>query len=306
MAANAYVVNMDPALNRTQALTRVTAWASTNFDVFSLAGPIEDMAISPEGDRVAFSTVRTVFPYSPPALITPQLSGAAYEQLYVADLGDGTLSLASLGYDGQPANGPVLSPSFSAANGPIVFSSSATNLVYGAFSGLAGGGQVFSTSEIKPPATPGVETISPPPANPLITPDYVIGVSARATRTGSVILSVTVPGSGKIRATARAGIPVAAGAQHVARRSRHSRTRRSRHRLPVPVRQRTVARGSTTAAARGVTTLTLRAAPAFRVLARRLHGLYATVTVTFTSPAKPTLSQRVPVDFTIRPRKGKS
>ena len=129
---------------------------------------------------MAFVTRRVVFPYSPPALITPQLSGAANEQLYVGDLADGTLQLVSQGYDGQPANGDRRVPSFSAANGPIAFASSATNLVYGAFSDVAGGSEVFTTTEVKPPAVPGVETISPPPANPAITPEWVIGASVTA------------------------------------------------------------------------------------------------------------------------------
>ncbi len=71
VSTNAYVVNMSTGLSRTAALTRLTEWASTNFDDFNLAGPIEDLSISPEGDRVAFVTRRTVFPYSPPALISP-------------------------------------------------------------------------------------------------------------------------------------------------------------------------------------------------------------------------------------------
>ncbi len=95
VAANAYVVNMAPGLTRSQAVTRLTEWASEDFTDLSLAGPIENIAISPEGNRVAFVTRRIEFPFSPPALITPQLSGAENEQLYLADLSDGTLQLVS-------------------------------------------------------------------------------------------------------------------------------------------------------------------------------------------------------------------
>ena len=44
-----------PGLTRPQAVTRLTEWASEDFTDFSLAGPIENLAISPEeaADRLA-------------------------------------------------------------------------------------------------------------------------------------------------------------------------------------------------------------------------------------------------------------
>ena len=206
VSGNAYVVNMTPGLSRAQAVTRLTAWASQDFTDNSLAGSIENIAISPEGNRVAFVTRRVSFPYSPPALITPQLSGTAAEQLHVADLADGTLQLVSAGYDGQSANAAVESPSFSAADGPIAFASGATNLGYGAFSPVSGGREVFTTTEIKPPATPGVEAISPPPAIPAITPEWVIGASVKHQADGTVLVYVSVPGPGTLSAAARASV----------------------------------------------------------------------------------------------------
>ncbi len=312
VSANAYVVSMAPGLSRSLAVTRLTEWASEDFTNDSLAGPLESIAISPEGNRVAFVTRRVVFPYSPPALITPQLSGAASEQLYLGDLTDGTLQLVSSGYDDQAANGVVISPSFSAGDGPIAFASSATNLVYGAFSDTEGGSEVFTTTEVKPPAVPGVETISPPPANPDITPEWVIGTSVTARRDRSVLLDVSVPGAGTLKVAARASVPAppsgrAAGRRRarqarlgrqarLARLGRQGRQGRRRTAAALVV-ARTVAAASARPRVAGVTRLRLVLAKRYRSLVMRAHGLYATVQVTFTQPGRPKLSERLPVDF---------
>src|SRR6202034_3315556 len=108
---------------------------------FSATGPIESIVISPDGTRVAFSTERIDFPLSPPALITPALGQVGARQLYVANLTAASLSLVSYGYNGEPANESIATPSFSAGGGPLAFASSATNLVYGAY-----GGGVFVAS----------------------------------------------------------------------------------------------------------------------------------------------------------------
>jgi len=305
---NAYVVNMAPGLSRDQAVTRITDWASESFGNLSLAGTIRDIAISPEGDRVAFVTQRTEFPYSPPALITPQLSGAAFPQMYVADLTDGTLQLATLGYDGQAANGAVTGPSFSADDGPIAFSSDATNLVYGAFSDAPGGGpEVFTITELKPPAVPGTQAIGPPPPNPTITPDWVISATAKRGRAGTVLLSVTVPSAGRLSAVVRAGVPVGRGGakrrtpRHQTRARAVTAKRRSGRRDRVETR--TLARASTGAAGAGLVELRLRAPAAYHSLLAGVHGLYATVTVRFAVVGRPPLSERLPVDLIAAPDK---
>ncbi len=74
--ANAFVVDMAPGLTRTQALTRLTRWASIRFGQGNenVSGPVTSVAISPDGTRVAFTTNRIVFTQSPPGLVTPPLS----------------------------------------------------------------------------------------------------------------------------------------------------------------------------------------------------------------------------------------
>jgi hypothetical protein len=293
LSGDAYVVNMAAGLGRDRAMTRLTKWASESFTNLPLAAPIEDIAISPEGNRVAFVTRRTVFPFSPPSLITPELSSATFEQLYVADLSDETLQLATLGYDGQPANGAVISPSFSANDGPIAFASSATNLVFGAFSDLPGGSEVFTTTEEKPPAIPGVQLVSPLPPNPTLTPDWLISASVAHGRGGTAVVAVTVPSAGRLSAVAKAAVPVTGGAARAARRSAHGK-HRSRRRLVT----RAIARGAAAAAGPGTVSLTLRPAAAYRSLLRRTRGLYTTITVTFAVVGRRPLTEKLPIDLT--------
>jgi hypothetical protein len=279
VSANAFVVNMADGLSRSQALTRLTEWASDDFDNLPLAGTLEDLAISPEGDRIAFATRRTVFPYSPPALITPQLSAVADEQLYVADLKDGTMQLASLGFDGGPANSFVITPAFSADDGPIAFASPATNLVFGAFSDQQGGGEVFTVTELKPTAIPGAQDVGPPPPNPVIVPRWVIGVTVERASVTGAILAVSVPGAGRLTASALAGIPAGSRAQ-----------RRK-------VRTRTIARASAAVGGAGVVELRLQPHRRYGKVIAQTRGLYARIAVRFTAAGHPAVGQTVPVVF---------
>jgi hypothetical protein len=323
LGGDAYVVNMAPGLTRFQAVTRITKWASENVGDVQLAGPINGIAISPEGDRVAFVTTRTVFPFSPPALVTPQLAMVPNEQLYVADLGDGTLELVSAGYDREPANGEVVSPTFSPNDGPLVFASSATNLVFGAEAQAAGETELFETLEIKPPAVPGVQQIGPPPLSPQPAPEWRIGTTVGRAADGSLLLDVSVPGAGSVSAIAVAGIPTSPAARSNERRDRrqpsarrrptrrafdaHSaratgRRRRGarRRRGSATVVVRTIATAATIAGGPGVVELELVPAAAYRSVIATANGLYSTVTVRFAAAAEPPLTETIPVDFIAR------
>ena len=288
VAANAYVVNMAPGLSRGQALTQLTEWASYNFTAGAAdaTGALTGIAISPEGDEVAFVTQRTEFPLSPPLLTTPALTSVGNPQLYVVDLDDGTMQLASLGFDGQPANDPIESPSFSDDGGPIAFASPATNLVYGAESDLYDGSQlagaeVFTTTELQPSFAPGVTSISALPTGRTITPEWVISASATKNRDGSVSLAVRVPGAGAVRAVARSGVTKPARGKHAGRATSPS----------------SLARAAKRATGAGVVELRLRPVVGYRKLIDRADGLYATVTVTFTASGHRTLTRTLPVDF---------
>jgi hypothetical protein len=309
-----YVVDMAGGESRTEAVTRVTQWATNDFDDLPSAGQILSLAISPEGDRVAFTTRRVVFPHSPPALITAQLSQAAFPQMYVANLADGTLELVTTGFDALPANGYVDSASFSANDGPMAFASAATNLVYGAQSDYQNGDEVFTTTEIKPPGTPMVQVIGPPPPNPTISPEQKISTSVGRAADGSVLLDVSVPGSGALSAIAKAAVPRTATAKFTRRphqrRDRASRVHASARASAARGRSRrggrtragdvvteTIASASASSAGPGVIELQLTPAPRYDAVIDAGRGLYAIVTISFRISAGVKLTEAVPVDF---------
>jgi Tol biopolymer transport system component len=291
--ANAFVADMAPGLSRAQGLTRLTEWASASSNDFAADGEIEDIAISPDGTQVAFATSRTEFPLAPPALVTPSLQGGIAPQLYVADLRAGTLSEASLGYDGQPANQQgIQDPSFAGDSGDLVFASGATNLVYGAFNG--GGSNVFLTEPDASPAVPGSSQIGAVPSVKPVKKRWELLLSAHRRADGSVVVVATVPGAGRLAATARAAVPTAGG-------SAAARGASGRHRDAVATRTIGTARGRARHA--GAVRLVVKGRQAFRRLVAGSGGLFATISVSFKAAGHPTLHGKVQETFA---RRGKA
>ncbi len=305
-SANAFVVDMASGLTRTQALTPLTLWGATDFGGADLANtaPINDIALSPDGTRVAFTTTRTIFPLAPPELITPAVSSTSFAQLYEADLRSGTLALVSEGYDEGPANGDVYGPAFSGGGDTLVFASSAHNLVYGAIN--PGGSDVFAVSTPAAPA-PVQPELAPLPTSPQATPEWRISATVSHGPKGSLLLAVSVPGAGSLSASASARVSVAStakarGHSRSRPRARASRTqgrraagaRREAHTSLV---MRTVA--STRASARGAGAVQLRVLPSqrYRASVRARYGLYATITVTFAAPGHPRLRETLQGTF---------
>jgi Tol biopolymer transport system component len=314
--ANAYVVNMASGLSRSVALTPLTEWASDNFHDSAATDGIDGIAISPDGSKVAFTTARTEFPLSPPALVTPSLSQAADPQLYVANLRSGTLQMTSYGYDGEPANGTVATPSFIGDGETLAFASSATNLVYGAFNqgggDGAGPGNVFVTSQVSSPAVAGVSLISapPPPAVTLQRREILLATSPGPN--GSVLVDVTVPGAGALKAVAKADVPVTVRAssktsKHKKGKSKTAKAEKGKNALSVAKRSKTskrttvlaetVASASAPAGQAGLVQLRLTPSSAESSLEESHDGLYATVTVTFIAKGSASLTGTVQVTF---------
>lgn len=290
LSTNAFVANMASGLSRSQALTRLTGWASNNFNDFASTGQIENIAISPEGTRVAFSTKRIDFPLSPPALITPALGQVAASQLYVVNLAAGTLALASYGYNGEPANESIVTPSFSADGGPLAFASNATNLVYGAYNS-----NVFVMSEISSPAIAGVQQIAPLPTNPSVAPHRELLASAQPGPHGSVLVYVSVPGAGTLKASARAEVPVSVA---VASKGKHGR--KSKRTI---LSLRVVASAKVIATHEDTVELKLTGARAYQSLVESHDGLYATIGLSFATVGEATLTSTVQATFHGTPAK---
>lgn len=290
LTTNAFVANMAPGLSRSQALTRLTGWAGDNFNDIASTGPIESIAISPEGTRVAFSTERIDFPLSPPALITPALGQVGAGQLYVANLAAGTLSLASYGYDSEPANESVVTPSFSAGGGPLAFASSATNLVYGAYDS-----NIFVTTEISSPAVAGVQEISPLPTNPPAASRRELLASTRPGPHGSVLVYVSVPGAGTLKASARAEVPVSVVVAVKGKRAHESKR--------TILSSRMIASAKVIATHQGTIEMKLTSVRAYQTLVESHDGLYATVGLSFAAVGAATLTSTVQATFHGTPAK---
>ena len=309
-----YLVDMHEPLTRTQALRALTELASADQADLSENGPIEDLGISPNGTRIAFTTKRTEFPLGSPAYVSAPEPVAGLLELFVVDLEDDTLTRLTSFEGGasehphearppgedpysKPSDG-ALSPSFSDDGRQTAFSSTASNLVFGdgntppINSGLFDGSDAFVVATKIFSATPTPQAISGPPAAPALEPAWRIGVTARAQHDGSVLLYVSVPGTGTIKAGAQSALRV--------------RTKRRGH-LSTSVATRNVAsaKKNSQASSGGVAMLTLKLAARYRSLANHRPGLASSVTVTFSAAHRPTLKQRVRVSFlrTAKPKK---
>jgi hypothetical protein len=329
--ANAFVVNMAPGLTRAQAITRLTDWASLNFEDSELAAPVTSIALSGDGTRVVFSTERIAFPLAPPALITPTLSQAAVAQLYEANLLGGTLALVSTGYDGQPANEEVFAAALSENGHAIALASGASNLVYGV---VNQGSDVFLTEEIHSPTAPGQQTLTPIPPWPAAEVPWSISTTATPSPDGTLVLYVSVPGAGRLSASA-VGAVSGSGSTTTGGRPRKAAKRRGKRRAVAARQQGKAAarrtdksKGSkhsksskrkgkthkpaapsaliahTAASTIGPGVIELHLIPAARydsLLQDSKFGLYTTITVTFTAPGHKTLHETLRVSFPHRP-----
>jgi WD40-like Beta Propeller Repeat len=327
-----YVVNMHPGLTRDQALTPLTELAGGESAGLADTAPIFDFDISPDGSQVAFATVRTRFPLGSPAFVSTPAGEAGMNELFDADLADGTLTRVTHGYQGpdeasehahlpvvagedpykkQPGDG-ALSPSFSTDGDILAFSSTASNLVFGdgnapplglPQTGSFDGSDAFVLSRVLFSSTPTPQEVSSTP-EPALTPAWDLGVTALSRSNGSVLLYVQSPGSGTLRAGAQSAVMTRfALIGRAGRRARRSSA--SRERLGGTVATRTVATRETDAHGAGLETLTLALAARYRALARSRGGLSATVTVTFTAPGHSTLRDTIPVTF-LREQSSKS
>jgi Tol biopolymer transport system component len=302
-----YLADMHEGLTRAQALRPLTELASADQQNLSENAPIEDLGISPNGLHVAFSTKRTQFPLGSPAYVSAPASIAGMLELFEVDLENDTLTRVTQGFEGGASEHPhearapgedpyfksgdgALSPSFSDDGTLTAFSSTASNLAFGdgntppLGSGRFDGSDAFLVARkvFAPMLTP--QAISPTPGGPVLTPSWRLGVTARSRADGSVLLYVSVPGAGAVKA----------GAQSVVR----VRTRRAGH-VSTRVATRSVAsaRKSSPAGAGALVMLTLKLAPRYRALAGKRPGLAGSVAVSFSAAHHATLKQTVRVSF---------
>jgi Tol biopolymer transport system component len=310
-----YVVDMAGGLTRTQALRPLTELASGNAQDPATTAPIVDLAISPDGSQVAYTTQRTVFPLGSPAYVTAPAATPGMVELFDVDLADNTLTRVTHGFTGGAGEAPhgtevpgqdpytssdgALSPSFSDDGDTLAFSSTAANLVYGdgntpqqSGSPVFDGSDAFVVSRVVFGETPAPQYISSAPSSPSLSPAWHLGVSAFSRPNGTVLLEIEAPGAGALRVAADSAVRVKIKARpHNARPSRHVRDAR------LTVAKRTVATRNARAHDGGLMVVTLKLARPYDALAGARGGLSTTVSVTFSAHDHPTLRESVAATF---------
>jgi hypothetical protein len=311
-----FAVNMTPGLTRMQALTPLTEVGSPTSEAES--AEVTDFEISPNGQQVAFSTIRTLFVLGWPTLVTAPSAEVGIGELYDADLADGTLARVTHGFEGEgeqsqqpytstsqqsgdpynafkPNELGALTPDFSADGDELVFTSTAANLVYGDGNSPAepvdccqagDGSDVFAVKRLQFPDEAAPQSISPAPTTPIV-PGWRLGVTAQARANGDVVLYAEVPASGELRVGARSGIVLSArGAGH------HARARTVLVTL-------TVAHDAMSEAAPlgGLLEVVVRPQKRYERLVASSAGLPASLDVSFASPGKSPLAQSLAVVF---------
>jgi hypothetical protein len=326
--ADLYVADMHAGLTRDRALTSLTELAGAESIADTEA--INEFDISPNGLQVAFTTRRTQFPLGSPAYISAPAPEPGMSELFDADLGDGTLTRVTHGYEGGPSEQPhapkkfgeedpygnqysvgAQSPAFSSDGTLLAFSSTASNLVFGDGNtppaGPLDGSDAYLVGRRVLGALPTPQYVSPSTETGS-EPAWALGVTALSHSDGTVLLYVEAPGAGALRADATSAVLVSSSsAVRRARRARHraatrGRTRRASARAGsgrLTVVNRTVAAASGVSSGGGgeLVALVLRLGARYATLASQRGGLTATVSLDFTSPGHPTLRQSIDVTF---------
>jgi hypothetical protein len=222
---------------------------------------LEDVVASPDGRFLALRTLRTTFVLPALTFVGAPRAFADARELYLIDLEARTIERAVRSRNGGDIDRDVTGQaSLSAGAERLVFPSGATNLFVADANGLP---DIFAATRIDAPPP------EPPPPPETTGPDLFedltprgpprLPVSARSLRDGSVLLTIRVPGSGLLRAAARARLA-----------DRRARARR-------------VAEASRRVAKAGRVKLRLRPGARLRRTLRRGGRVRARVTVAFTA-----------------------
>lgn len=277
--ADLFVTDMSPGVSRkagTLELTREVPGGGT-----APSGPIQQVALSADGRRLAFTSFRTQF-----ALPALKLAGApraapTARELYLADLGDGTLERVVRAASGSDAGDDVGTiPSLSGDGRRVAFTSLASDLFFG--DGNDRADAFYTDRKDAPPAEPPPPE---PPADdaPVQVPDAAprparrLTVTARRASAGRVRLLVRSPVAGALSAQALGRLP-----------DRRGRTRGGAKRL---------ARASAKLRRPGSTVVTLRLTKSRLRLLAKVRRVRATATVRLRPGSGGDLTKRVAVVF---------
>jgi Tol biopolymer transport system component len=296
-SANVFLVNMSPGLTRDQATRQLTRQVPINptdesavvnqLQYLTLNGHIFDIAMSPDADRIAFTTLRQVFPLSPPNLVTSPPAQVGLAELYLIDLETESLQRLTHGAGGereaslvpavtnQQAGVGATSPTLDGDGYVVAFASIASNLVEGDGNDQS---DVFAMMDDAGLPVPGSVAIPPAIGRRKVRRRHRLVLSAYSLPHGGVKLIVIAPSRGKLSASARASLVVGRRPKRLA--AAHARAKAGR-----PAKM----------------TLDLRRP--YRHLAHTPEGIYATAFVSFHARRGKTLHGRVDVRFRAHSRR---
>lgn len=254
-----YLTDMRPGVSRKQGTTELTR--DTSGGDLATSSALGSIALAPDGRHLALTTSRTKFTLPALQLIGSGRTIPGPQELYAVDLQARTIervtrSLLGGDVDGGSQDGVTIS----ADGAQIAFSSFAGNLFRGDANQRA---DAFVATRLLEPAGgtggtagagAGASSVTVGRAGPRVI------VRAKGKRDGVVILTITVPAAGGIRAVATA------------------RTGR-------PARSQTIATRRTHARGKGSFNVVIRAGEDFLPLLRAGRKLHARVRVTFTPAA---------------------
>jgi hypothetical protein len=320
-STDAYVVRVgkDPA--SPPVATPLTEVASYQLPIAAIEG-IYDVAISPDGTRVAFDTARTQFYLPALALISPPVALTEVAETYEANIALGTLQRVTTTYDGAEPNGEAGLLSFAGdGQGTLAFASRATNLFYG---DAVNASQTYLTRETSSGIPPTPQEIGAPPQLEQPGSRWLLSATATAEPDGTVLVVAQAPGAGRLAVKAGAQLPPPAasasarssrrgGAHKAAREVAHASAARAgakhlghsnaKRKQSVAVPVRTVAQAAVTIKGAIEARLRLRVGSRYKKLVAAGNGLYAVLRLTFAAPGRKTLVTEVPVTFHVRKRR---
>jgi hypothetical protein len=300
--ADAYLVRVDEAPGIAPQVTPLTATPDYALGRAMFDG-VRDVAISPDGTRVAFNTARVSFALAPPSLISPPAQETVDAYTYVADLPAGTLERVTNGYEGAPPDGEPGLLSLAGDDLSLAFSSAASNLFFG--DGTPGASQVYLSREVPAASVLASESMSPAPALPVPALTWMLSATATPQRDGGVLVEAEVPGAGTLQALAVAQLPLVSAGRHARTSARRAKTRAATSReARVELVDRTVARSVAIATDPGELRLRLGVDPGYSALVAGQEGLYVVLHLSFSVPGHETLVEQIPVTLhDVKPKK---
>jgi WD40-like Beta Propeller Repeat len=280
-STNVFLVDMGDGLSRRQALDEITREvplsatepaAGVNAQAnIPVNGFVFDVAISANGQRVAFVTARQQFALSPPRLIGSPPSSLGLTELYLVDRDAETLRRVTHGYgefteassarnsQGEAQNGinglGARSPSFDGNGALLAFASDAANLVEGDGNDAK---DAFLVDVDAASTASGPEEISPGPRRRRLKRRWRLTLSAYSLPDGRVRLVAVVPAAGRLRAAAWGKLGPQVRTRRLAKAGKRARGK-----------------------AGGPVKLTLGLHPPLGSLAHTKEGVYATARVSF-------------------------